>query len=177
MNDEDALLRRARTGDLGAFNELVLSYQGLVFSVCLRFLESHPAAEDATQEAFVAAWRKLPSLREPAKFDAWLDQITVNACRMALRKRKGVHELRLMPEADLPAVDRSAAQANATAIAFDVAFERLSVEQRALLLEHHLDGLGVDELGRRLGIPAGTVKSRLFAARRALEAALKDVER
>jgi RNA polymerase sigma-70 factor (ECF subfamily) len=171
------LVERARAGDADAFDQLVRERLDPVYRLALGILGEAADARDATQDAFVAAWRKLPSLREPAKFDAWLDQITVNACRMALRKRKGVRELRLMPEADLPAADRSAAQANATAIAFDVAFERLSVDQRALLLEHHLDGLGVDELGKRLGIPAGTVKSRLFAARRALEAALKDVER
>jgi RNA polymerase sigma-70 factor (ECF subfamily) len=77
-------------------------------------------------------------------------------------------------EADFPAADRSAALAQAKAVAFDAAFERLSVEQRALLLDHHLDGRGVEEIAARLGIPVGTAKSRLFTARKALESALKD---
>ena len=145
-----------------------------MYRLALGILGQSADARDATQEAFVAAWRKLPTLRDAAKFDAWLDQITVNACRMAIRRKKTVRELRLMPEADFPAADRSTALAQAKAVAFDNAFERLTAEQRALLLDHHLDGRGVEEIAGRLGVPAGTVKSRLFAARKALEAALKD---
>ena len=84
-----------------------------------------------------------------------------------------MRELRLIPEADFPAADRSAAVAQAKAVAFDNAFEQLTVDQRALLLDHHLDGHGVEELSVRLGMPAGTVKSRLFTARKALESAMK----
>ena len=170
------LVERARAGDVDAFDQLVRERLDAVYRLALGILGEAADARDATQEAFVAAWRKLPTLREPAKFDAWLAQITVNACRMALRKRRGVRELRLMPDADFPAVDRSAAQAKATAVAFDIAFERLSVDQRALLLYHHLDGRGVEDIAARLGIPVGTVKSRLFTARRALEAALKEAK-
>ena len=104
------LVERARAGDADAFDQLVRERLDPVYRLALGILGEAADARDATQEAFVAAWRKLPSLREPAKFDAWLDQITVNACRMALRKRRGVRELRLMPEADLPAADRSAAR-------------------------------------------------------------------
>jgi RNA polymerase sigma-70 factor (ECF subfamily) len=168
------LVERARSGDADAFDQLVRERLDVVYRLALGILGQSADARDATQETFVAAWRKLPTLRDAAKFDAWLDQITVNACRMALRKKKTVRELRLMPEADFPAVDRSAALAQARAVAFDNAFERLTVEQRALLLDHHLDGRGVDEIAGRLGVPAGTVKSRLFAARKALEAALKE---
>jgi RNA polymerase sigma-70 factor (ECF subfamily) len=169
------LVERARAGDADAFDQLVRERLDAVYRLALGILGQSADARDATQEAFVAAWRKLPTLRDASKFDAWLDQITVNACRMAIRKKKAVRELRLMPEADFPAVDRSAAVAHAQAIAFDNAFERLTVEQRALLLDHHLDGRGVEEIAGRLGVPLGTVKSRLFTARKALESALKEV--
>jgi RNA polymerase sigma-70 factor (ECF subfamily) len=166
------LVERARAGDADAFDQLVRERLDAVYRLALGILGEAADARDATQETFVAVWRKLPTLREIDRFDAWLDRITVNACRMALRKRRGVRELRMTPGADFPSTDRSTAQADAMAAAFDGAFDRLSVDQRALLFEHHLDGRGVAEISERLGIPAGTVKSRLFTARRALEKAL-----
>lgn len=169
------LVERARAGDADAFDQLVRERLDAVYRLALGILGEAADARDATQETFVAAWRKLPTLRDVDRFDAWLDQITLNACRMALRKRRGVRELRLIPEADYSSIGRPIADnAQASATAFDDAFSRLTVDQRALLLEHHLDGHGVAEIAERLGIPAGTVKSRLFAARRALERALRD---
>jgi RNA polymerase sigma-70 factor (ECF subfamily) len=168
------LVERARAGDADAFDQLVRERLDAVYRLALGILGEAADARDATQETFVAVWRKLPTLRETARFDAWLDRITVNACRMSLRKRRGVRELRMTPGADFPSADRSTAQADALATAFDDAFGRLSVDQRALLFEHHLDGLAVGEIASRLGIPAGTVKSRLFAARRALKRALSE---
>jgi RNA polymerase sigma-70 factor (ECF subfamily) len=166
------LVERARSGDAGAFDALVRERLDAVYRLALAILGEPADARDAAQEALVAAWRKLPTLREVDRFDAWLDRITVNACRMAIRKQKGVREIRMPQTTDYPESDRSDARARATAAAFDHAFERLTVDQRALLLEHHLDGRGLAEIAGRLGVPVGTVKSRLFAARRALESAL-----
>jgi RNA polymerase sigma-70 factor (ECF subfamily) len=171
------LVERARAGDADAFDELMRGRLDSVYRLALAIVGEPADARDATQDAFIAAWRKLPTLRDAERFDAWLHRITVNACRMALRKRRGVREIRLDPGTDYPTVDRSAARAQATAAAFDHAFERLDIEQRALLIEHHLDGHSVDELAARLRIPAGTVKSRLFSARRALERALAEERR
>jgi RNA polymerase sigma-70 factor, ECF subfamily len=171
------LVERARAGDADAFDQLVRERLDAVYRLALGILGDAADARDAAQESFIAAWRKLPDLRDPSRFDGWLDRICVNACRMSLRKRRGVRVIRLAPGTDYPATDRSTAQAHATAVNFDNAFERLTVEQRALLLDHHLDGRGVGEIADRLGIPAGTVKSRLFAARRALEQALEEVAR
>jgi RNA polymerase sigma-70 factor (ECF subfamily) len=171
------LVERARAGDADAFDQLVRERLDAVYRLALVILGDAADARDAAQDAFIAAWRKLPTLRDPARFDAWLDRICVNACRMTIRKRRGVRLIRLRPDTDYPATDRSTAHARATAVAFDSAFERLTVEQRALLLDHHLDGRGVAEIADRLGIPAGTAKSRLFAARRALEQALADVSK
>ncbi|HUG47304.1 MAG TPA: RNA polymerase sigma factor [Candidatus Limnocylindria bacterium] len=140
-----------------------------MYRTALGILGEPADARDATQEAFVAAWRQLPSLREPERFDAWLNRITINCCRMALRKRRGVRELRLTADVERADGDGS--------VAFDDAFGRLTVDQRAILLEHHLDGRSVAEIAERLGIPGGTVKSRLFTARRALERALEDERR
>jgi RNA polymerase sigma-70 factor (ECF subfamily) len=166
------LVEHARAGDADAFDQLVRGRIDAVYQLALGILGQPADARDATQEAFVAAWRKLATLRDVERFDAWLDRITVNACRMALRKRRGVREIRLLPDTDYGADTQSATDPDPAAAAFDSAFETLSVDQRALLFEHHLDGRGIGEIAERIGIPPGTVKSRLYTARRALERAL-----
>ena len=175
---DGTLVERARAGDAGAFDQLVRARIDAVYRTALGILGQPSDARDATQDAFVAAWQKLPSLRNVDRFDAWLHRITVNSCRMNLRRQRGVREIYLSPDADSTLAGRPiTAAGETTAAAFDRAFERLSAEQRALLLDHHLDGLGVAEIGERLGIPTGTVKSRLHAARRALERALEQDHR
>ena len=120
----------------------------------------------------VLAWRRLPGLRDPARFDAWLDQIVRNACRMSLPQR-GLREISVDSMAGLEpgAPDRSAAIADADA--FDRAFARLSVDERSILVQHHLEAMSVAQIGERLGIPVGTAKSRLNHARTALARALE----
>jgi RNA polymerase sigma-70 factor (ECF subfamily) len=129
-------------------------------------------ALDVTQEALVAMWRGLPRLRDLDAFDGWLYRVTLNASRMALRTRRGIREI---PFDSAPSISEAAAPdtglpADST---FDGAFGRLSVEQRALLVQHHYEGLSIAELATLLEIPEGTVKSRLHAARAALERALE----
>jgi RNA polymerase sigma-70 factor (ECF subfamily) len=159
------VIERARAGDDDAFDELARSRIDSVYRTALAILGSPADARDATQEALVSMWRGLPSLRSADSFDGWLYRITVNASRMALRRRRGVREVSLVVDAYVsPAPDLPG---------FDVAFDRLSVEQRALLVAHHLDGFSVADLAVRLGIPEGTVKSRLHTARGALEKALE----
>jgi RNA polymerase sigma factor (sigma-70 family) len=157
------LLLRARAGDEEAF-ELIVEQRGEhLFRTARAILGNEPDAYDATQEAFIAAWRGFAGLRDPDRFDAWLGRILVNQCRMALRHRGRVREVAL--------ADRSEGTADATAGAFDDAFEQLSADQRAILVLHHLHGYGVAEIGAWLGVPTGTVKWRLHRARQALKAA------
>lgn len=169
------LIERARTGNADSFDELARSRIDQVYATTLGILGSPADARDACQEALVAMWRGLPRLRDPAAFDGWLYRITVNAAKMSLRRRRGVRELHLEPdmpsEAGLVGPDPSAR----ASIDFDLAFERLAVDQRALLLRHHLDGVSVLELAQQLEVPEGTVKSRLHSARAALERALVEV--
>ena len=120
----------------------------------------------------MAMWRGLPSLRSADSFDGWLYRITVNASRMALRRRRGVREVSLIVDFENSA-DLSAYASPPPDSGFDHAFDRLNIDQRALLVAHHLDGFSVADLAVRLGIPEGTVKSRLHTARGALEKALE----
>ena len=169
------LLLRARAGDAEAF-ELVVQQRGEhLFRVALAILGSEADALDATQEAFLSAWRRLSDLREVDRFDAWIGRILVNECRMTLRRRGRAREVPLAEEADRHAGRRptDGADDDASAVDFDDAFERLSVDQRAILVLHHVHGYGVAEIGAWLGVPTGTVKWRLHRARRALREAFE----
>ena len=163
----EGLVERARAGDLRAFERLVEERIEDVYQRALAILGDPGEADDATQATFVTVWRRIGQLREPRAFDAWLSRIVLNACRMRLRARRRLREVPLSEAGD--PVDSPLA-----AGVFDRAFERLSVEQRYLLVEHHLEGRPIAEIAETLGIPAGTVKSRLHAARRSLERALAE---
>jgi RNA polymerase sigma factor (sigma-70 family) len=174
---ERELVERARAGDRGAFDALVRTRIDAVYRTSLAIMGAEADAADATQETFVSAWCHRESLRDWDAFDAWLGRINVNACRQQLRRRgrKSVREIRLM-DPDEPAEPASNDQAfddrTAEADAFDRAFARLSVDDRAVLVLHHLQERPVAEIAAVLGSPEGTIKSRLHRARAALESAL-----
>ncbi len=159
------LLVRACGGDREAFETIVLAKSEPLFRTALAILGNEADARDATQEAFVAAWRALPRLRDLERFDAWLGRILINECRMALRHRRRVREIPMNEHFDRPA---------ANGANFDLAFDRLNVDQRALLVLHHMHGYGVAEIAAWLGVPTGTVKWRLSRARKALAAEMRD---
>jgi RNA polymerase sigma-70 factor, ECF subfamily len=167
-----SIIDRASHGDLGAFEEIVRTRMDAVYRLCFAILGDEADARDAAQETFLAAWRRIGELRDPERFDAWLQRVAVNAARMIhrARRRRGVREIAASRVASTN--DSAAAPVNADARALDTALDELPVEQRSILVLHHLEGLGIDDLAYRLGIPAGTVKSRLHTARRALQAAL-----
>jgi RNA polymerase sigma-70 factor (ECF subfamily) len=172
---EPQLIEAARRGDREAFDAIVRTRLDTVYRTAFTILGHEADAKDATQETFVAAWRNLPSLRDLNRFDAWLGRITINACRMALRRRARVREISIdLPEAREPASgDAGTGAAAADAEVFDRAFARLSVDDRAILVLHHHQELGIAEIADRLGVPNGTVKSRLHRARHALGRALE----
>lgn len=164
------LIERARSGDTDAFGALVAARLERTLRMARAILGSEPDALDAVQEAFLAAWVHLATLRDPSRFDAWLNQTLANRCRDVLRRRGRVREIAID---DLQLSRPDPASASIDRAALLAAFDRLSVPSRQLLVFRHLEDLSIDEIGVRLGIPAGTVKSRLFAARRALERALE----
>ena len=175
-----SLIDRARNGDLDAFDIIVRARMEAVYRLTSAILGDEPDARDAAQETFVAAWRQLPRLREPDRFDAWLQRVAVNAARMTLRAR-GRRRIREIPTSSVAAIaDASAPEPSADRDArrLDAALGRLPIEQRAILVLHHLEDRPLAELAAILDVPVGTAKSRLFAARRALAALLgRDGER
>ena len=103
---ERELVERARRGDREAYEELVRRRIDSMVRTARAILGHEADAQDAVQEAFVAAWRRLPGLRDPERFDAWLGRILLNACRMALRRRRGVREIRIVDAGDSRPVRR-----------------------------------------------------------------------
>jgi RNA polymerase sigma-70 factor (ECF subfamily) len=180
------LVGRARHGDLDAFTALAGARLAAMTRTATAILGDETEAHDAVQEALISVWRELPTLREPERFDAWAGRILVNACRHALKRRirSRVREITLSPEpADGPGlglrgggglpVMNGRAESLGENDALNRAFERLDGEQRVLLVLHHLEDRPLAEIAAVLGIPTGTAKSRLFAARRALQRALE----
>jgi RNA polymerase sigma-70 factor, ECF subfamily len=168
------LVERARSGDAEAFDDLVALRLMPTFRLARAILGGTEEAEDATQEAFIAAWRGLPSLREPERFNAWFGRIIVNACRMSMRRR---------PRTAFLSLESVTAQQSAPADdlwlgggiqsdALNRAIDGLPLQQRAILALYYLEDKPVSAVATILGIPSGTAKWRLFRARTALRTAL-----
>src|SRR6188768_3696852 len=154
----------ALDGDIQAFDRLVLVHLPRTYRIAMAILGSEADAGDAVQDAWLAAWRQLPTLRDPARFDGWLDQILVNACRMSIRRRGRVREIP-MPDGFDAEAPQVALNQIAERDALDRAFGRLTVEQRTILVLHHLERRPLSTIAAALEIPVGTAKSRLHTAR------------
>jgi RNA polymerase sigma-70 factor (ECF subfamily) len=181
---DEALVLRARLGDAAAFNSLVAKRIDRCYRLAWSILLNDADAADATQDAFLAAWRQLPRLRDPSVFDGWLNRIVANAARMARRHRVRLREIRVgstSPDESLTTAPERAPDPYARTEIDNVAekdaigraFDRLRPDERAILALHHVDERPVAEIARTLGIPTGTAKWRLHAARRALERAME----
>ena len=165
------LVERAMAGDHGAYSELARASIGRLYAAARLILRDDQRAEDATQEALVAAWRDLSALRDPDRFDAWLRRLLVRACYREARRgqRRWAIEMEVRPsegsEPD-PALDL------ADRDQIERGFRRLDPDQRTVLVLHYYLGLSLDEVADALGIPPGTVRSRLHRATQAMRAAL-----
>ncbi len=166
------LVERAMSGDHDAFSQLARASIGRLYGIAQLIVRDPDRASDATQEALVAAWRDLSALRDADRFEAWLHRLLIRAChREARRDRRRrsveIHELPLDETAgrdELPALhDRDQ---------LERAFRRLGVEERAVIVLHHLEGFPLTEIAGILGIPVGTAKSRLHRGIRTMRATL-----
>jgi RNA polymerase sigma-70 factor (ECF subfamily) len=169
----EELVERARNGDREAFASLVHATSGRMFAIAVRILRDGDLAEDALQGALVAAWRNLPTLRDPARFEAWVRRLLIHSCYAEARRRRAWSaNVRVLP-VDGPAGPDDALLSVVDRDALDRAFQRLSLEQRAVFVLHHHSGLPLVEIAESLGIPAGTARSRLHNATRILRAAIE----
>ena len=169
--DDATLVSRARTGDLDAFEALVRKHTRAVYAHALRFFGDESSAEDVVQEVFIKVYRSLATYDGNAAFSTWLFRVTRNTCLDAVRagSRRPVPVDPLDVVVQAPGDLADAVAVNAT---LEQAMQTLPPEDRDSLMAVTLYGLTYVEAGIALGVPAGTVKSRVFRARRALIAAL-----
>ncbi|HEY4751973.1 MAG TPA: RNA polymerase sigma factor [Candidatus Limnocylindrales bacterium] len=168
----DEIVERAMLGDREAFGVLVALLGDRMFALAARILRDRHLAEDALQGALITAWRQLPTLRDPDRFEAWVRRLVVHACYAEARRRSTwTVNIRVLPVEGPAGPDETLSVAHRDAL--DRAFRRLSVEQRAVFVLHHHVGLSLVEIAETLGIPAGTARSRLHYATRTLRAALE----
>jgi RNA polymerase sigma-70 factor, ECF subfamily len=164
------LVTQARDGDHDAFARLVALSVGRLNAIARLILRDQGLAEDAVQDAFVDAWRSLPGLRDPDRFEAWLTRLLVRACQDSRRRvaRRWQVEFPLEPGDGPDVADHQAELAVADQL--ERSLRRLTVDQRTVLvLTYYLD-LPLAEAAAVLGVPTGTMKSRLNRAISALRA-------
>ncbi len=172
--DEMRLVQAARAGELAAFNQLVLSYQGLAYNVAYRVMGDPDAAADATQDAFIKAYKALDSFRGES-FRAWLMRIVTNTCYDQLRAKQrrpasslddmlaeSDHTWRLAEPGERP--DERAEREELSRL-LQWAIRQLPEDQRAVVVLSDIEGLSYDEIAVATGTQLGTVKSRLSRAR------------
>jgi RNA polymerase sigma-70 factor (ECF subfamily) len=167
-----SLVLAARSGDEEAFASLARGSADRLFAIAHRILRDVDLADDAVQQTLIKAWQELPGLREAQRFEAWLHRILVHVCYAeARRARRWSVNVRVMP-VDGPAT-RDTTLDVIVRDTLDRGFRRLPPEQRAIFVFHHYLGLTLGEIADTLGVPLGTVKSRLHYATNALRAALE----
>ena len=163
------LVGRVVSGDHGAFDAIMLRHEDRVFSVCLRIVGDRDRALDATQETFLTVFRKAGQFKGDSALGTWIYRIAVNTCYDQLRKAK---RRRTDPIPDhLDPVDPSAESAIDSAALrpeIQAALDKLPTDFRAAIVLSDIEGMSMAEVAQVLGVPAGTVKSRLFRGRRLL---------
>jgi RNA polymerase sigma-70 factor (ECF subfamily) len=173
---ETDLIVRARSGDHAAFTLIAATVARRFHGVAYAILRDRTLAEDAAQAAMVAVWRDLPRLRDPRRFDAWAYRILVNACyREGRRARWRGVEVTIAPPPGTTAPDELHTVIDRDQI--QRGFERLTLDQRAVLVTHYFMDLPSDQAADIIGIPVGTYKSRLHRATEAMRALLQADDR
>ncbi len=186
--DEPALIRDAQGGSLDAFNSLVLAYQDSVFNTALRILGDDDQAADASQEAFISAFKNITSFRG-GSFKAWLLRTVTNACYDELRRKKRRPTVALEPEtsdgedmetprwlADPGLSPEQEAEADDVEHAIQHCLDNLPAEFRSVVVLADIQGLDYVEVAASVKVPVGTIKSRLARARLRLRDCLRGFE-
>jgi RNA polymerase sigma-70 factor (ECF subfamily) len=170
------LVEQAQRGDREAFAILARTRGDRLMAIAQRILRDVDRAEDAVQQTLVIAWRELPGLRDPDRFDAWLQRLLVNASYAeARRSRAWIASVRILPVEGPAGPDETLSLDDRDRI--ERGFRRLPPDQRVILVFTHYLGLTPTDIAERLGIAVGTARSRLHYAHRAMRAALEADER
>lgn len=174
---ERQLVKAARTGDRRAFGQLIRVRTPASFRLAAAILGDNALAVDATQNAFVAAWRELPRLRDLDRFDAWLERVLLNECRMQLRQAGDNRSVLEDPEhlGELVGAASDSPRGEVLNV-LDRAFDRLEPDDRIMVVLYVVEHRSLGQIAEALHIPIGTAKVRLHEAREALYVALGRAE-
>ena len=180
---DQQLVQRAQRGDLRAFDLLVLKYQGRIGALVSRYITDPSEVEDVTQEAFIKAYRAIDKFRGDSAFYTWLYRIAANAAKNHLvsrRRRPGadatIEDAELGQQAELLAdvgTPEAVAMGEELAALVEEALAALPEELRAALTLREFEGLSYDDIAAVLDCPVGTVRSRIFRAREAIDERVK----
>ncbi|HXV40383.1 MAG TPA: RNA polymerase sigma factor RpoE [Steroidobacteraceae bacterium] len=181
-----ALVRRVQKGDKAAFDALVLKYQHKVLKLVQRYVRNPAEAEDIAQEAFIKAYRALPAFRGDSAFYTWLYRIAINTAKNSLvasRRRPVSYDLDLQDGAQVQAHARLSDGETPEALALtdeirrtvNEAIEALPDDLRLAIVLRELEGLSYEDIARTMECPVGTVRSRIFRAREAIDRSLREV--
>jgi RNA polymerase sigma-70 factor (ECF subfamily) len=174
-DDRTALVRRASGGDQAAFEELMRAIGDRLLATARKILRDPDAAEDAVQQSVILAWRLLPRVRDPERFDGWLYKILVSCCYAEARRSRRFAG-RVADLSDEPSAGDDADQ-RAERDLIERAFRALTPPHRAIVVLHYYVGLPLTEVASIVGVRPGTVRSRLHYALRALRAAVEAADR
>ena len=177
--EESRIVQKVIKGDVNAFEKLVIEYEKSVYNIALRMTGNSEDASDMTQEAFIKAYNSLQSFRGDSKFSVWLYRIATNVCLDFLRSRIRKPTVSLSvednegEEVQLDVADESQSpelllDRQMTRESVRRGLDTLSPEYRQILLLREIQGLSYDEISQALGLEVGTVKSRIFRARKKL---------
>ena len=183
-NTDQQLVQRAQHGDLRAFDLLVLKYQGRIAALVSRYVSDAGEVEDVTQEAFIKAYRALGKFRGDSAFYTWLYRIAANAAKnhlvakgrrpgadATIEDAEGFDEGGMLSESASP---EALAMGGELAEVVEFALNALPDELKAALMLREFDGLSYDDIADVLGCPVGTVRSRIFRAREAIDQRVKE---
>ncbi|MFF4322915.1 RNA polymerase sigma factor [Streptomyces sp. NPDC001568] len=174
-HDDALLTSRAAEGDEEAFETLVRRHGPAMLRLATQFLGNRSEAEDAVQDAFVNAWRKLPEFRGDAGFGTWMHRIVTNRCLNTLRARRPITDIDAVPEQAAPEHQSSperAAESQAAVHALGKAMTLLSPEQRACWILREIETMPYETIAETVGISQEAVRARVFRARRCLTEAM-----
>ena len=177
--EESRIVQKVLKGDVNAFETLVLAYEKSVYNITLRMTGNSEDASDMTQEAFIKAYNSLQSFRGDSKFSVWIYRIATNVCLDFIRSRSRKPTVSLSvedkdgDEVELDVADESQSpeqllDRQMTRESVRRGLETLTPEYRQILLLREIQGLSYDEISQCLGLEVGTVKSRIFRARKKL---------
>lgn len=173
--DQRALVERAQRGDHDAFASLAGVYVARLDAAARLILRDHDLARDAVQEGFIRAWRNLPTLRDPDRFEGWLRTLVSRSCMDILRRRgRRPMEVVLTPIHGPAISDVSAVIADRDLL--DEILRRLPPEWRAIVVLHYYFDLTIADVATTLGIPVGTAKSRHHRSLALMRGAVSDIE-